>query len=48
MELKNIIKKNIINIYGVELYFIPNKNKCKKFGELNIITGKYTYERLNM
>ena len=25
-------------------YFIPNKNKCKKFGDVNIITGRYTYE----
>ena len=26
-------------------FFIPNKNQCKKFGDLNIITGKYTYEK---
>jgi hypothetical protein len=25
-------------------YFIPNKNECRKFGDMNIITGKYTYE----
>ena len=26
-------------------YFIPNKNECNRFGDLNIITGKYTYEK---
>jgi len=26
-------------------YFIPNENKCSKFGDVNIITGKYTYEK---
>jgi len=25
-------------------FFIPNKNECRKFGDMNIITGKYTYE----
>jgi len=25
-------------------YFIPNKNKCSKFGNVNIITGRYNYE----
>jgi hypothetical protein len=25
-------------------FFIPNKNECSKFGDINIITGKYTYE----
>ena len=25
-------------------FFIPNKNECKKFGDVNIITGEYTYE----
>ena len=25
-------------------YFIPNKNECSKFGDIDIITGKYTYE----
>ena len=25
-------------------YFISKKNECKKFGEINIITGKYDYE----
>lgn len=25
-------------------FFISNKNKCKKFGDVNIITGKYSYE----
>jgi hypothetical protein len=24
-------------------FFIPNKNECGKFGEVNIITGKHTY-----
>jgi hypothetical protein len=26
-------------------FFISNKNKCSKFGDINIITGKYNYER---
>jgi hypothetical protein len=25
-------------------FFISNKNECMKFGDINIITGKYTYE----
>lgn len=25
-------------------FFIPNKNVCSKFGDINIITGDYTYE----
>jgi hypothetical protein len=25
-------------------FFIPNKNECRKFGDVNIITGKYSYE----
>ena len=25
-------------------FFISNKNECRKFGDINIITGKYTYE----
>ena len=25
-------------------FFIPNKNECRKFGDVNIITGEYTYE----
>ena len=25
-------------------FFIPNKNECRNFGNVNIITGKYTYE----
>ena len=25
-------------------YFIPINNECSKFGEINIITNKYTYE----
>jgi hypothetical protein len=25
-------------------FFIPNKNECSNFGDINIITGKYTYE----
>jgi hypothetical protein len=28
-------------------FFIPNKNECSKFGNLNIITGKYNYESAN-
>jgi hypothetical protein len=28
-------------------FFIPNKNECCKFGELNIITGEYSYELAN-
>ena len=25
-------------------FFIPNKNECSKFGNINIITNEYTYE----
>jgi hypothetical protein len=25
-------------------FFIPNKNECSKFGNVNIITGKYNYD----
>ena len=25
-------------------FFISNKNECRKFGDVNIITGKYSYE----
>ena len=25
-------------------FFISNKNECSKFGDVNIITGKYNYE----
>ena len=25
-------------------FFIPNKNECSKFGNVNIITGDFTYE----
>jgi hypothetical protein len=25
-------------------FFIPNKNECVKFGEVNVINGKVTYE----
>ena len=25
-------------------FFISNKNECSKFGDLDIITGKYNYE----
>ena len=25
-------------------FFIPNKNECGNFGEINIITNEYTYE----
>lgn len=25
-------------------FFIPNKNECSKFGNVDIITGKYNYE----
>jgi hypothetical protein len=25
-------------------FYIPNKNECSKFGDLNIITGKYNYD----
>jgi hypothetical protein len=25
-------------------YFIPNKNECSKFGDIDIITNEYTYE----
>ena len=25
-------------------FFIPNKNECTIFGEINTITGKYSYE----
>ena len=25
-------------------FFIPNKNECSKFGDVDIITGKYSYE----
>jgi len=25
-------------------FFIPNKNECRRFGEVDIITGIYTYE----
>jgi hypothetical protein len=25
-------------------FFIPNKNECSKFGNVNIITGHFTYE----
>ncbi len=25
-------------------FFIPNKNECRKFGDINIITGEYRYE----
>jgi hypothetical protein len=25
-------------------FFISNKNECSKFGDVDIITGKYTYE----
>jgi hypothetical protein len=28
-------------------FFVPYENKCKKFGEVNIVTGKYTYENAN-
>jgi hypothetical protein len=50
----------LINIHGVEMYFIQNQhksicanckffiantNECSKFGEINIITGKYSYEK---
>ena len=24
-------------------FFIPNKNECKQSGEMNLITGKYSY-----
>jgi hypothetical protein len=26
-------------------FFIPNKNECRKFGDIDIITGKYSYEQ---
>jgi hypothetical protein len=25
-------------------FFIPNRNECRKFGDIDIITGKYNYE----
>ena len=25
-------------------FFIPNKNECSKFGDIDIITNEYTYE----
>ena len=25
-------------------FFIPNKNECSNFGDINIITNEYTYE----
>ena len=25
-------------------FFIPNKNECRNFGNINIITNEYTYE----
>ena len=25
-------------------FFIPNKNECRKCGDVDIITGKYSYE----
>lgn len=29
-------------------FFISNENKCSKFGDLDIITGKYNYEDANI
>ena len=26
-------------------FFISNKNECSQFGDVNIITGKYSYEK---
>lgn len=26
-------------------FFISNKNECRKFGDIDIITGKYSYEK---
>ena len=28
-------------------FFIANKNECRKFGNIDIITGKYSYEKAN-
>jgi hypothetical protein len=28
-------------------FFIPNKNECSNFGNIDIVTGKYTYESAN-
>ena len=40
----NFIKNKNKPICANCKFFIANKNECSKFGDLNIITGKYSYE----
>ena len=39
-----LIKNQYKPICGNCKFFIPNKNECRKFGDVDIITGEYTYE----
>jgi hypothetical protein len=40
----NFIKNQNKPICANCKFFIANKNECGKFGDLDIITGEYTYE----
>lgn len=39
-----LLQNHNIKICANCKFFISNKNKCSKFGNINIITGKYNYE----
>jgi Holliday junction resolvase-like predicted endonuclease len=49
IAIPNVKLLNLINNHNKKIcadckFFISNKNECSKFGEVNIITGKYNYE----
>ena len=35
------------NLRGLQVFFIANKETCGKFGNVDIITGKYTFDDAN-
>jgi hypothetical protein len=39
-----LLQNHNIKICANCKFFISNKNKCNKFGNIDIITGKYNYE----
>ena len=45
VKLFNLVQSNNKKICADCKFFISNKNECRKFGDIDIITGKYNYEK---
>jgi hypothetical protein len=45
VKLFNLVQNYNKKICADCKFFISNKNECSKFGDVDIITGKYNYEK---